>query len=109
MMNLQQLSVRQQEVARHCLAFVMNSRELDGAFTTRLGATRGEAAAVLMRWPAVDDVGDESPAHLAIHNALNEVAHFIPISVAEWTQLGTDHAEVVATLRAYAGLRSQDR
>ena len=102
---LQQLPSDDQALARGCLGFIVDSHRLDREFATRMGVTEREAADILARWPAVDDVADDSPACLAINNALNEVANGLSLSAAEWDRLGTDHLSVAAVLRRYSSLR----
>jgi len=92
-------------LARGCLTFLVDSHHLEGEFTTRMGVTELEAAEVLRRWPAVDDVADDSTACLAINNALNEVANGLTLSAAEWGRLGTDYVSVATLLRRYSSLR----
>lgn len=65
-----------------CLLFIVESRELDGEFNTRMGASEAEVRQLLAQWPDVDDVADDSTAVIAINNALNEVCH--GVDVREW-------------------------
>jgi hypothetical protein len=46
---VEQLTAEERELARRCVAYVVDSRELDDELETRLGVTRAEAAEVFMR------------------------------------------------------------
>ena len=105
-MTVEQLAVADQALIRRCLAFLIEARPLEGEFETRLGVTPGEVAALLMRWPDVDDTADDGPACVAISNALNEVAHGLALTPADWHQLGTTQADVHRVLARWATLRS---
>jgi hypothetical protein len=107
-MAVESLSSDVQAVIRQVLAFVSTTRQLDGEFETRLGVNRGELAEVLMRWPAVDDRGDEAPATLAINNALNEVARGLDLSAEEWLQIGATRTEVEAAYAVWARSRGSE-
>ena len=96
---IERLSAESQACIRRALAFVATARELDGELETRMGVDRRELAETLMRWPAVDDRTDESPATLAINNALNEVVNGLALSSEEWARLGANREQVH---RAYA-------
>jgi hypothetical protein len=104
-MAVEDLSPNTQAVIRRALAFISTTRHLDGEFETRLGVDRGEIAKVLMRWPAVDDRVDDSPAALAINNALNEVVRALSLSGEDWQQLGASRADVEAAYAEWATKR----
>jgi hypothetical protein len=93
-MTVESLSSAAQAVIRKALAFVATTRQLDGELETRLGVERGQLAEILMRWPSVSDQEDDTPATLAINNALNEVARGLDLSTEDWRQLDTTRAEV---------------
>ena len=94
-MTIESLTFETQTVIRRVLAFVSTTRQLDDDdFETRLGVDRGVLAAILMRWPAVDDRHDDSPSAVAINNALNEVANGLDLSAEEWLQLGATREQV---------------
>ncbi|MDB4883282.1 MAG: hypothetical protein JWL95_2048 [Gemmatimonadetes bacterium] len=104
-MAIELLSPDTQLTIRRTLAFISTTRYLDGEFETRMGIDRGEVAAVLMRWPAVDDHADDSPAAVAINNALNEVVNGLALSADDWHQLGASRAAVEAAYAEWATAR----
>jgi hypothetical protein len=53
----------------------------------------------------VDDRADDSPAALAINNALNEVVNGLGLSAEDWQRLGASRAEVEAAYAEWATKR----
>ena len=104
-MAIESLSPEAQAIIRRAIAFVATTHQLDGEFETRLGVERAEVAKVLMRWPAVDDHGDDAPVTVAINNALNELVNGMDLSAEEWRQIGTTRGEVEAAYAAWATAR----
>lgn len=104
-MSVESLSPEAQTVLRHVLAFISTTRQLDDDFETRLGVDRRVLAELLMRWPAIDDRGDDSPNVMAINNALNEVANGLDLSAEEWQQLGATRAQVESVYVEWATKR----
>ena len=104
-MTVESLSPNTQALIRRTLAFIATTRHLDGEFETRMGVDRAELAAVLMRWPEVDDRADDSPAALAINNALNEVLNGLDLSVGDWDQLGASREQIKAAGAEWATQR----
>jgi hypothetical protein len=104
-MMVESLSPETQAIVRCVLAFIATTRQLDGEFETRLGVDRGELAATLMRWPAVDARADDSPSAVAINNALNEVVNGLDLSADEWRRLGATHAQVEFAYADWATVR----
>ena len=108
-MSLSQLSPQHRAAARECIAFIVQSRELDGEFDTRIGVAEDQARELLLSWPAVDDSSDANNATLLINNAFNEVCHGIDISDAQWLRWFTTSRENVReAYRAWARARGWD-
>ena len=104
-MTIEWLTLETQTVMRRVLAFVSSTPQLDDDFETRLGVDRSVLAEILMRWPAVDDRGDNSPSVIGINNALNEVDHGLDLSTEEWLQLGATRAQVASAYAEWATSR----
>jgi hypothetical protein len=104
-MAIEQLGPAAQDMIRRALAFISTTRHLDEEFETRMGVERGELAAMLMRWPRIDDRADDSPAARAINNALNEVVSGLPMSAEDWRHLGASRLDVEAVYAEWAGKR----
>jgi hypothetical protein len=102
---VESLDIATQALIRRVLAFIATMDHLDSEFETRIGVERGEVAALLMRWPHVDDQRDDSPITVAINNALNEVANGLALSAEDWQQLGASRAEVEAAHARWASAR----
>jgi hypothetical protein len=104
-MTVAALSPNTQALIRRALVFIATTRHLDGEFETRLGIDRAELAAVLMRWPVVDDQADDAPAAVAINNALNEVVNGLDLSTDDWQQLGANRVAVETAYTEWATAR----
>ena len=104
-MATESLTPDERALVRRCLALAVTTPELQGEFSTRLGVSRGQAAELLARWPAVDDRDDASTAAIAINNALNEVANGLRLSSADWAALAASREEVVRVYDRWAALR----
>ena len=105
-MTLSQLSPQHREAARECIAFIVQSRELDGEFESRIGATEDRAREILRAWPSVDDSSDDHDATLVINSAFNEVCHGVTISDDNWPRWFTLSREaVLEAYRAWARAR----
>jgi len=100
-MSVKELPPAEQTLIQQCLVFVLESRELEGEFGTRMGVSEAQARQVLEMWPDVDDVADDSIAALAINNALNEVCH--GVHVRDWDRwFAASPAEVTAAYVRWA-------
>jgi hypothetical protein len=104
-MALSDLAPEQQEAARQCLRYVLESRQLEDELDTRLGVTKEEVSQLLATWP-VDDSDDESIACIAINNSFNEVLNGLDISHADWSRsFAVDPEELSAIYKTWATSR----
>jgi hypothetical protein len=84
-MALKDLSSTDQDTIKRCLEFILQSRELDGEFQTRMGVNATMVEKLLIGWPEVDDTPDASNEAVGINNALNEVVNGLRISDQDWS------------------------
>src|SRR3954466_12589734 len=95
-MAIEQLSADEQAVVRAALEAVLTGPYLaDWEFATRVGVDRAEVAALVLRWPAVDDTAADSSSALAITNVLNEVCNGPDMTDAEWGRWSSVPREAV--------------
>ena len=73
-----------------------SSQRRDAACETRLGIDRQMLFEMLMRWPEIDDRGDDSPSAVAIDNSPNEFANGLRLSVEDWQEFGVTPAQVAS-------------
>src|SRR5687768_14623473 len=100
-MILELLHSEDGELIRRCLATLIDGGDLHGEFQARLGVTESEAAELLMRWPRVDVQDVNSPASVAIHNALNEMLNGLRLSDADFERrVGAKRSRLVIIYRA---------
>src|SRR5262245_58449406 len=100
-----QLDGEDQGQIRRCLEFVISSPELEGEFTTRIGADASEVSQMLARWPEPLAAPDASIETVAINNALNEVVHGLHVSAADERSLGASRGAIQALYFRWAQSR----
>src|SRR5688572_16004708 len=95
-MAVELLDKKDQTLMRRCLEFVRQTPHLEGEFQTRIGVAESEFDSLLSRWPEAADTGKESPATIAINNALNEIVHGLSLSKADLAMIGASRGAVQA-------------
>ena len=90
-MGLETLPPNELELLRRCLAFIATTPLLEDEFETRLGISRSEVAAVLMRWPPKPD----RITDLAVHNTLNELLRGLELTPEDWNEINGTRSEIL--------------
>jgi hypothetical protein len=107
-MILELLHSEDGELIRRCLATLIDGGDLHEEFHARLGVTESEAAELLMRWPRVDVQDVNSPASVAIYNALNEMLNGLHLSDADFERrIGVRRSRLVPLYRALTMRRNR--
>jgi hypothetical protein len=89
------------ELMRRCLATLIEGGDLHGEFYARLGVTESEAAELLMRWPRLDVQDVNSPALVALYNALHVMMNGLELSDADFERrVGVKRSRLVPIYRA---------
>jgi hypothetical protein len=103
-MALKDLTPADKQVVYACLRAISEGPFIgDFEFHARLGLHRAEFAAVLERWPVLDDSRPESDDALAINGCFGEVCYGVPIGEDDWAKwFNVPRADVARVYRTWA-------
>lgn len=89
----------QKKIVRECLVAILEGPFIpEWELHARVGLDREGLRSIIEKWPELDDAEQNSPAHLAINNCMNEVCHDIRFSVHEWKNWFTASRETIQSI-----------
>jgi hypothetical protein len=98
MAGIKSLTEEERKTVFQCMVAIYRGPFIsDPAFHPMVGVGREELRQILDAWPAIDDIGDASPAYLAINNSMAHMVHGLKAQSvwSDWVDVSREEAERV--------------